>query len=739
MQLGSHYPSADYFKFKDAWFVDQDGKTGVENRNAWAITYSDNSWPQYSYTSDETKAKFAEDFENYVNSFSGNRNIAGVILHNEPGFFWLADRIFDYNPDTIAKFRLWLKKQFTTIDNLNSKWKTSYFVFGEIVPPGKPPVKEIGAWMDWRRFSVATIADFMEWESGLFASFHSGIPRTTNLDGPLNHWYGYRCADIYAFSTMMDKVGIDIYPSEWTDRVFIPYSMDMLMGTAQKREGHILECEVFTPKRWPGLSGTQRAGLLAAELWSFIGHGATGILMWGFTRGEDFFLTDGNFNERLLVCRDIAYQTKMINVVNFRRRPSKVAVCVDTDPYLYGAGIENKIHQQTPFLDSESHGFYAALADAHIQSDVLLSGQIQNGDIHEYKAIILPCSIMMDEKTAEILKEYVIAGGTLIVGSSFAIMDRWGQVSDNAPDYGLNRLFGVNYDKKELQAERNVSLWVPIENLSLIDARTLEKLENGKPGVTIKTNNKGRAVMFAGHVGSAYMNNSAVNNLSGVLKGIMSSASIFPFVELSSKGPEKPDSSLLEDNKGNLLLTFATHSSKGKMSKEIKDVEISVPYEHPSVFKAFMLSPTKIENGIVRSGPQNLNFTDDKKAKKIILYIGDIISASPVLIARDISPLLSVESSAFLRQGQEAEFKVTCCNPSKNKLEGTLQLKLPDELSDISGKVKVNIEAFKEQTVTLKFKVKLKEPADRLPISAIFICAGKPESISTVPVDIKVE
>lgn len=28
LQLGSHYPSADYFAFKDAWLVDQNGKTG---------------------------------------------------------------------------------------------------------------------------------------------------------------------------------------------------------------------------------------------------------------------------------------------------------------------------------------------------------------------------------------------------------------------------------------------------------------------------------------------------------------------------------------------------------------------------------------------------------------------------------------------------------------------------------------------------------------------------------------
>ena len=46
LQLGSHYPSADYFKFKDSWFVDHKGGSGVEDRNAWAISYSGQAWPQ---------------------------------------------------------------------------------------------------------------------------------------------------------------------------------------------------------------------------------------------------------------------------------------------------------------------------------------------------------------------------------------------------------------------------------------------------------------------------------------------------------------------------------------------------------------------------------------------------------------------------------------------------------------------------------------------------------------------
>ena len=59
LQLGSHYPSADYFVLKDVWLVDHAGETGVEDRKAWSISYSGNHWPQYSYTS----AAFREKLE----------------------------------------------------------------------------------------------------------------------------------------------------------------------------------------------------------------------------------------------------------------------------------------------------------------------------------------------------------------------------------------------------------------------------------------------------------------------------------------------------------------------------------------------------------------------------------------------------------------------------------------------------------------------------------------------------
>ena len=106
LQLGSHYPSADYFKLQSAWFVDSEGKSGFEDRKAWSITYGDEHWPQYSYVSEEFRRMLEKDFAAYLKPFSTNTNVAGVILHNEPGLFWMGDRIFDYAPPSVEAFRV---------------------------------------------------------------------------------------------------------------------------------------------------------------------------------------------------------------------------------------------------------------------------------------------------------------------------------------------------------------------------------------------------------------------------------------------------------------------------------------------------------------------------------------------------------------------------------------------------------------------------------------------------------
>ncbi len=699
LQLGSHYPCADYFKLKGSWLVDSEGKTGEEDRKAWAISYGpDNKWPQYSYSSEETRAMFVKDFSSYLGNFPPNTNVSGVILHNEAGYFWNDKRLFDYNPATVEKFRAWLQAKHGTIAELNRRWGSSFASFQAVTPPPKPPVqKQIGPWMDWRRFQVQLIAEFLKWENGFLKSVRPDIPTTTNLDGPMTHWYGYRCSDNYEYSAMMDRPGIDIYPTQWTDRDFVPYAMDHLQGVAQGRDPQILECDSFSSKLWK-YSEAQRGGLLRGELWSMIGHGAGAILIWGFSRNDDFSLTDGEFNDRVLACRDIAHQANMIGIGSFFRAPSKVAVCIDPDSYIYATGNEARPNSESPALDSENHGFHAAILSSGVQSDVIQTQQLRVMDLSKYKALALPAATMMDEALAAKLKAFVANGGLLVADGAFASMDRWGVRLPSAPSYGFDKVFGA------------------------------------QPGA-IAPSGKGFALLLPEKSGGSYMGGPATGSLRDSMKAALASVSVKPGVELSPDSASGLDSSVLRDSSGNALLVLCSHGSKGKLPPLVQDV--SAKLSEGSFKKAFLLAPTSSNGSVVFSGARPLELSAVEGGFSV--KVGDVSFAAPVLFAKDMGPLLSAEAPAVAKAGSELEFKIVCHNPSPRAFSGSVSLRLPPGLSGPIEASKLEIEPYSSGTASFKVSVMKGAKPGRAALGAFLSSASIPEGLSSVPVDITIE
>ena len=261
-QLGSHYPSADYFKFRDSWFVDQAGKTGQEDRNVWAISYSGQNWPQYSYASTETRPQFEKDFTQALSAMKPHANVAGLMLHNEPGLFWLRDRMFDYSAPALRAFHEWLKERYGQIGRLNDAWGAQYASFEAVEPPRQlPPVDNMAAWLDWRRANAAIVHDFLQWEIAFARREWPGMPLMTNAAGPIDDWYAMRCSDGFLDSEGFDAVGIDIYPAK-SKAQFQAYAMATTRGVAQGRPVYVCECEVYEGGVWPGSSPGWRSLLV---------------------------------------------------------------------------------------------------------------------------------------------------------------------------------------------------------------------------------------------------------------------------------------------------------------------------------------------------------------------------------------------------------------------------------------------------------------------------------------------
>lgn len=701
LQLGSHYPSADYFALKDAWLVDQNGKTGVEDRKSWAISYDHSCWPQYSYAHQGFREKLAKDFTAYLGNFPAGSDLAGVILHNEPGMHWLNNRIFDYGAPSVAAFRAWLPSQHADIAELNRRWGSNFASFAEVAPPGKPTPDKVAAWMDWRRFQVFQIADFMRWEAGFAKGVRPDLARTTNLDGPTNNWYTIRCADIEAYNRAMDTVGIDIYPTPWSDQAFVPYAVDQLQGVAQGRRAHVLECEVFSPKagEWKKLNDAQRADLLRSEVWTMFGHGADGVLMWGFSRGDTFSVTDGEWNPRVLVCRDIVHQQRMIGLGAFRRAASEVAICLDPDAYIRGGAIDSGNMNTGSALDAEFHGIHAALAAAGIQSDVIMAAQIEVA-VKRYRAIVLPGSPLMDQATADRLRAFVTAGGTVIAVQPFAVVDRWGAALPDKPGCGLAKIMATENAEKLAAA-------------------------NGVPEIVVNRVGKGQAVTIAASVGNAFINGKATG-LPKALAGLLERAKVLPHLRISCAGAVTPDAALLANN-GNRLLVVAAQGSRASATIAAENVKVSIPGALPKA--VFTFPATATADGTVRSGPVALKAQSVEGA--CVLELGAVSSALPVLLTDGSGPLLSLALPATAKTNEATTLQVTCHNPSATALSGTIELRA----TGLTASAPVTVPAWGAVTVPLEFTPVA--AAVRLPVGAVLRTASG--ETAAIPVDLAIQ
>jgi hypothetical protein len=350
-------------------------------------------------------------------------------------------------------------------------------------------------------------------------------------------------------------------------------------------------------------------------------------------------------------------------------------------------------------LDAEFHGIHAALAAAGIQSDVIMAAQMEAA-VKRYRAILLPGSPLMDQATADRLRAFVTAGGTVIAIQPFAVVDRWGAALPDKPGCGLAKIMATPNAEKLAAA-------------------------NGVPEIVINRVGTGQAVTIAASVGNAFINGKAAG-LPKALAGILERAKVLPHLRIRCAGAVTPDASLLVDG-GNRLLVVAAQGSRASATIAATDVQVTIPGAMPKAVFAFPATATA--NGTARSGPVVLKAREADGA--CVLELGSISGALPVLLTNGSGPLLALTLPETAKAGEATTLQVTCHNPSATALSGTIELRV----TGLTASAPVEVPAWGEVTVPLAFT-----PAAataRLPVGAVLrTAAGETRAI---PVDLTVK
>jgi beta-galactosidase GanA len=728
LQLSSHYPDASFFDLKDAYLMDQEGKTGTPSKQSWSIEYQGQSWPQYSYGNEQFRTMLRQNFEKYFASLGPLPDVEAILVHNEPGYFWLDNRIFDYSTASISWFRKWLPSQYGSVEGLNSRWNSHYHSFAEVEPPHEvPPKGSLAAWMDWRRGNVAEIQEFLEWERSLCRQLHPEIPISTNLPGPIDNWYPIHLSDDYSFAQGQDISSIDIYPgADYTSEYFPGYSADMARSAGDGKRTFVAECESYAPEHFPKLTDQERAERLTGDLWTYIGHGANAISIWTWNGEDGFKMTKGEFNARVAAVRDTAYTAKMLNLGDFHRRASPVALVVDRNSYLTFHGNQDA-RAAAQHAYATALGMYGAVVQSGYETDVISSDMVRTGNAGRYRVLVLCSPETMDLALAARLKDFVRNGGLIITDSSLASYDNWGKSVDQRPGFGLDEVCGVRVGETTETNERVLAGKWSFDissrtKLNLTAAKANASFGDGSAAVSANHFDKGTFIVIAGNAGEANSRGDE-HGLGAAMASWIDRYAAAAAKSAIDSGNSYFDRSELVDDSGNRLKILTQQLNGSGPATLVKNLPLDLGPVPERRFQTFLLQdPGRPESRTV-SGPRIVEGP--------LPSIQEVGSHAEVLLACDHTPLLATNSPQTLPLQGKGEVIVTVYNPSPRNVSGNLGLNAPDGWT-VGSPFALKLAPFQQKNIS--FSVKAGGQGGRAVVRAVLTSDGL--KIDSLPFDI---
>jgi beta-galactosidase len=275
------------------------------------------------------------------------------------------------------------------------------------------------------------------------------------------------------------------------------------------------------PSGWEMLSVTPRPGELRLWAYQSIAHGADAIIFfrWRTARfGTEQYWHglldhDATLSRRYEEIKRMGTEIKAIgDEILGSQVQSSVAMMLS-----YDSRFAFQIQPNNPRFSypEHFHQIYRAFYQQHISMDVVSP----NADLSSYKLIIAPALHLITDATAENLKRYVQAGGTLIVTQRTGVKDESNIVVNQRLPGLLAEVCGVeveDYDSLSSQMQNCVEFTLPelhdtratVDVLcdilkpttATVAARYTQDYYAGKPAITINQFGAGRAI-YIGAVG----------------------------------------------------------------------------------------------------------------------------------------------------------------------------------------------------------------------------------------------
>jgi beta-galactosidase len=461
---------------------------------------------------------------------------------------------FCYCPNTMARFRDWLKKKYGTLDLLNEAWYRTFQEWEEVEPPRFGTILTYTDYIDWKEFISDKLAEDLRMKAnavrkivpnGVVTS-HSAIPGLFSRP----NWNG--TPDDRKMAAAVDFYGVSIYPKHaWTIE---PWSVffrssghDFARSMNWKNGGfYIGELQagygVFGMKLSLPVVGLD----LRDWMWTAVGYGARAVNIYAYypmssgyeSGGYGLVELDGMVTDRAVEAGKIARSiTKNMDLfLNSKPPQPEIAILYNPLSHMVG-GQQQFTGEGQPIgynnLSESLQGIHRAFFEKNIRVDFLHIADLATERAKGYKLLIAPYPVMMAKNHIQDLIGYVEGGGKLVAEARAGWNDERGFSSDIIPGGGLHKVFGCR-ETQVWPLQKTSELIVKTshktmpflhtgdeldtlffeEGFELIDDRSqvLAEFKNGDPAIVYSTYGKGEAVIVGSFIGSAYHHFQNPNN-----------------------------------------------------------------------------------------------------------------------------------------------------------------------------------------------------------------------------------
>lgn len=448
---------------------------------------------------------------------------------------------FCFCPGTRDKFRHWLEAKYGSLGNLNKAWYRNFSGWDQVDPPRFSTILSYTDFIDWKTFIYEKLVDDMQ---ARYIAVRKGDPThliTAHAVGASlfqSPHVGAGATDDFLMARPLDYYGVSLYPKHnHPDRAWSVTTLRTVMDftrSANREKGGWFVGELQ--------AGMGTIALLVSDpvtaddhriwAWSAIAKGAKGVNIYAYypmstgyeAGGYGLINLDGTITERAKKAGEIAAVVNNNQKLFLESTPVKAEVGIVYNPLTQMVGGMQR-RDYPSALTNSLIGYFQSFANHNIPVDFIHREHIDKNDLSQYKLIILPYPIMITQKTADGIREFVRNGGYVMVEARAAWNDDRGFASEIIPGLGLHEVFGVR--ENEVRMRENISLKVtdnshpatiglqsgdllkgtlyaqsvtPIENSNV---RVLAQTEEGQPAVVVSRFGSGEAMLVGSYLGMA--------------------------------------------------------------------------------------------------------------------------------------------------------------------------------------------------------------------------------------------